>query len=469
MKNILRITLLLLFPLSGIAVSNGLRMAVPAATQLPVERDSTYRNDGSLWKVNEYADGKVVKRTTYDKQGRIYDITPYRDGEPYGWSESWDYDDDSYSRCFFKGYGSPRIRDKYSVWEDQKGLARRIVQDENGCETHSFYKPDCDSTQTTVTGTHIELRDYKDGRLRALERYTLDLIPDGVFESYHPSGEIVGRQLFEQGRLVNDAFYDYDGKLRPDKAVTQNTTVDSPDGETGAGIPDGLKVTRLTQGRYGTSLFQSRDSKQLSHCLESGRDLVIRNAAGDVLLERHSTDDDIKYFDNGYGGVLNFAYYGYDKNVGLHLGFSSYGDYNDVRFFVVPEQASAPADSEGEYNYIELAAESISIHETTGRIAAISGIYTTGNDGQGGNTDGSASGLYQTATRNYSLVGFRWDGMNFIPGFDFTVELPDGSPEITWVGDNSLLARFSDEVSYLIEIDPDRLESACPPEEEGDI
>lgn len=463
MKNILRITLPFLFLFTATAALKGQPPAATAAAQHGTAQDSTFRNDGTLWRVNEYADGILAKRTTYDKQGRIYDITPYRDGEPYGWAESWDYDNDTYSRSFYQGFGSPRITDRYSVWENQKGLARRIVKDGNGNEILSLYKPDCDSTQTILTGTRIELRDYKDGRLRASEHYTPDFVPDGVFESYHPGGKIASRQLFEQGRLVDDAFYDHDGKPRLHEAGTENPTPDSPD-ETGAGLPDGLKVTRLAPGTYGTSLYPSRNTKQFGDCLESGHDLVIRNAAGDILLERHSTDEDVEYFGNGYGGVLNFAYYGYDKHLGLHLGFSSYGDYNDVHFFVVPEQASAPEDSEGAYEYMEIRADDIAIHETTGRIAAI-GEY----DSPDSATEGSGSSLHRTATRTYFLLGFRWDGTGFIPGFDFTVELPDGLPEITWAGDNSLWVRFSKEVSYLIEIDPAMMESACPAGEEGDI
>ena len=463
MKNILPLTLLFLGGLTVAGATNFVPWAATAATQPDIRQDSTFRDDGTLWKVNEYADGKLAKRTTYDKQGRIYDITPYRDGEPYGWSESWDYDNYAYFRSFYTGYGSPRITDEYAVWEDQKGLARRTVKDENGNEILSLYKPDCDSTQTILTGTRIELRDYKDGQLRASEHYTPDFVPDGVFESYHPSGEIAGRQLFEQGRLVDDAFYDHDGKVRPDEADTQATTPDSPD-EAAAGLPEGLKVTRLAAGEYGTSLYPSRNAKKFGECQESGHDLVIRNAAGDILLERHSTDDDVKYFDNGYGGVLNFAYYGYDEDLGLHLGFSSYGDYNDVHFFIVPEQASAPEDSEGEYDYMEFAADGMAIHETSGRIAVIasdnsSDRYTEDSDGS----------LPRTATRPYALFGYRWDGTSFVPGFDFTVELPDGLPEITWVGDNSLLVSFSPEEAYLIEIDPEMLEPACPPDEEGDI
>lgn len=463
MKNILRITLPFLFLFTATAALKGQPPAATAVAQHGIAQDSTFRNDGTLWRVNEYTDGKLTKRTTYDKQGRIYDITPYRDGEPYGWAESWDYNNNAYSRSFYQGFGSPRITDRYSVWEDQKGLARRIVNDGNGNEILSLYKPDCDSTQTILTGTRFELRDYKDGRLRASEHYTPDFVPDGVFESYHPSGEIASRQLFEQGRLVNDAFYDHDGKPRPDKAVTANTTPDSPD-ERGAVLPDGVKVTRLTPEAYGTSLYPSRNTKHFGDCLESGHDLVIRSAAGDILLERHSTDDDVEYFGNGYGGILNFAYYGYDKELGLHLGFSSYGDYNDVHFFVVPEQASAPEDSEGAYEYMEIRADDIAIHETSGRIAVICADNSADDY-----TEDSGSTLPRTATRTYALFGYRWDGTSFIPGFDFTVELPDGLPEITWVGDNSLRVRFSKEVSYLIEIDLEMMESACPPDEEGNI
>lgn len=112
-KNLLPLTLLFLGGLTVAGATNFVPWAATAAMQPDIRRDSTFRDDGTLWKINEYA-----------------------------------------------------------VWEDQKGLARRTVKDENGYEIFSLYKPDCDSTQTVITGTYIELRDYKDGQLRASEHYT---------------------------------------------------------------------------------------------------------------------------------------------------------------------------------------------------------------------------------------------------------------------------------------------------------
>lgn len=157
MRNVIKILLLLL----------SLSPFVTASAQQDIKRDTTYRKDGTLWKISEYVGGKLMKRQTYENH-KLIDITSFRDGEPYGWSESWDYDRDTYRRCFYKGWGSPRLIDEYAVWHDQKGLSGRTIQDEQGYKTHSFYKPDCDSTQTEITDTHIVLRDYKDGRLRSL-------------------------------------------------------------------------------------------------------------------------------------------------------------------------------------------------------------------------------------------------------------------------------------------------------------
>lgn len=112
-KNLLPLTLLFVWVLTVVAVPNCPLSAATAGTPHDIRQDSTFRDDGTLWKINEYA-----------------------------------------------------------VWEDQKGLARRTVKDENGYEIFSLYKPDCDSTQTVITGTYIELRDYKDGQLRASEHYT---------------------------------------------------------------------------------------------------------------------------------------------------------------------------------------------------------------------------------------------------------------------------------------------------------
>lgn len=438
MKNIIKNVFLFVSLLPFIAVE----------AQEYIKQDTVYRKDGTLWRINEYIDGQMIKRTTYDKWGRKYDVTPFRNGEPFGWSEFWDFDNDSYQRCFCKGWGSPRIVDKYSVWQDQKGLSRRIVQDE-GYETHSFNKPDCDSTQTDITDTHIVLRDYKEGRLRSLEQYTSDLIPDGTFEDYHPGGKIACRRLFRQGELVSEQFFDYKGEEMYDgEDNTGNMASNEPE-EIEDNEPDGVKITKLTKEGYRELLTKSCDSKNLRECLDSGHDLIIRNTAGEILLERHSTEEDWKSTSEGTSGHLNSAYYGYDKNLGLHLGFSSYGDYNDVHFFVVPEKTPVSKYPESNIDYLELEAESISIHETTGYIAVICGDRTT---------------------RNYSLFCYSWNGTEFSSVFDFMLDLPVGLPDLWWIGDNSLIVSLYEGEWYRIDITPESLKPELIGEEdEGDI
>lgn len=191
-------------------------------------------------------------------------------------------------------------------------------------------------------------------------------------------------------------------------------------------VPDGVKVTKLTEGEYRKLLVGRQDSKSLRDCLEDGHDLVIRNAEGGVLLELHAAEEDEICMGNGQVGHLKFCYYEYDENLKLHLGFSSYGDYNDVHFFVVPEKVPAPEHPE-EVEDMDFKAESISIHEATGSIAGISGDCSGGE---------------------YALYSYNWDGDGFSTGFDFFLDLPVGIPSVRWIGEHSLLVYFTPEEAY---------------------
>ncbi len=432
MRNVIKILLLFL----------SLSPFVTASAQQDIKRDTTYRKDGTLWKISEYVGGKLMKRQTYENH-KLIDITSFRDGEPYGWSESWDYDRDTYRRCFYKGWGSPRLIDEYAVWHDQKGLSGRTIQNEQGYKTHSFYKPDCDSTQTEITDTHIVLRDYKDGRLRSLEHYTPDIVPDGVFESYHPSGLVACRQLYKQGELMSEQFYDHKGGSMADKVDTESIAPNEQEPIEECATTVAAKVTKLTKEEYRELLRKKCESNAFHDCLEMGHDLVIRNAAGEVLLERHSTEED--YID---GGHLNFAYYGCDKKLGIHLGFSSYGDYNLVHFFFVREKVPAPESSDNGSEYLDIAAECVSIHDSTGWIAALS------------NDDRETSAVY-------NLSVYQHDGAEFHLLFNEEIDLVAGLPDMWWIGDNSLLVSFSEEESYRIDIDAEALNPELPEEDEG--
>ena len=62
---------------------------IAVGAQEYIKQDTVYRKDGTLWRINEYIDGQMIKRTTYDKWGRKYDVTPFRmenlsDGRSFG-------------------------------------------------------------------------------------------------------------------------------------------------------------------------------------------------------------------------------------------------------------------------------------------------------------------------------------------------------------------------------------------------
>lgn len=380
---------------------------------------------GTLWRESEYGEEGLTKRSSMDELGRITDRTSFRDGVPDGWAETWDYDDDSYERSLYLGGGSPRIINHYILGGN---LDRRTVLDGSGEPLYSASKPDCDSTRIDTLETGFEIRDYKEGVLRSLERYTSDWVPDGLFEDFHPGGQILARQLFRDGELLKERYYD-----------------------NGMGTPvSHARVTKLTEAEYRRLLGSACDSKSLRNSVDSGHDLVIRNRSGELLWERHSTENDWKSLGAGYSGRLNFAYYGYDEALKLHVAFSSYGDYNDVRFFIIPEIMYPEDGSEYDEEYLELPAECISVHGTTGRIAAL------------------VRGVTDTENR---LSVYRRTDEGFLSLFDDWLELSSGMQEMAWISNHSLLVVGPD-AYYRIDIDPKALakaERSGSASDEGDI
>ena len=120
-----------------------------------------------------------------------------------------------------------------------------------------------------------------------------------------------------------------------------------------------------------------------------------------------------------------------------------------MHFFVVPEKTPTSKYPESNIDYLELEAESISIHETTGYIAVICGDRTT---------------------RNYSLFCYSWNGTEFASVFDFILDLPVGLPDLWWIGDNSLIVSLYEGEWYRIDVTPEALKPELMGEEdEGDI
>lgn len=293
--------------------------------------------------------------------------------------------------------------ERFAFVGDQQGLIERTIPDPDGAALYSARKSDCDSTRIdTLCGGRmmVEIRDYKEGTIRSLERYDATarygtLIPHGVFELYAPDGRLGTRMLYDEGELILARDYDED---LPREDVTTTP------------------LSREDADRLRSALSDSKYLKEGEDC----RPLCIRNGAGEVIL---SVDEEDR----------RYEYHGYDPHLHLHVGFSSEGSWNDIRWYAV-------YDMDGAESVLELHEELFAVHGTTGLIAVSSSYF-----------EGEQELEIYRLVQDEAAAGF------YEMVFACTLpEVPAAIWDMHWVGENSLLL-VMEKGSIRVDIAPESL------------
>ncbi len=363
------------------------------------EKSTPYRSQ-------EYVGGRLHgKSIRWDNKGRIESVCNYRDNLQDGWSEEWSYGDatDTYGTIhasYYREGGSPVMTERWSFYENWKGLEQRTVFDGDGRKHYvSENKKECDSTRIDTVayneGVEIEIRDYKRGLLLSLERYTRDMTPHGIFETYDAEGNVTSRMNYEYGELTETRYYDPEEELRDD-----------------------IEVTLLTEKEFRAPDGGFSDSKHFEGCDDS-RPLRIRNEAGEAIFERDEED-------------RRYEYHGYDPELNLHVAFSSIGDYNDAHWYVVHK--------DGGGDFLELRADYLAVNGNTGLIAAVRPTF---------------EGEYEvTFYKHFTDEEY---GGYFASVFEYYLQdLPSGIWSMHWIGDHALIIQHDKEFIRL-DIAPESL------------
>lgn len=334
----------------------------------------------------EYKAGKLDGlRREWDETGRLVQECIYREDQMDGPAKSWHYEGPDWGRieiAYHRQSDRPYMIERFAFADGQQGLIEREITDCDGGTRYRSGKRDCDSTRIdTLCGERmiVEIRDFREGRIRSLERYNVPyagiLIPHGVFEDYAPDGRVESRMRFDDGELT--AARDYFGE-NPPKDVTTTTLLRDAD--------DGLP-------------YPASDSEYLKGD-DDTRPLRIRNRAGEVIFE--SGDPDRRY-----------AYLGYDPHLKLHVGFSSRGDWNDVRWYVVHDNGAL----------LELRDDLLAVNGMSGLVAANAAPFE-------GETELSV----------YRYLGGEAPEGYFARVFCHTLsDIPGSVRGLHWIGESSLL------------------------------
>lgn len=361
-------------------------------TEVDGQRDGILKEwyaEGKPRLEEEYKAGKLDGLSrAWDESGRLVSEQHHHDGELDGEARTWHYEGSDWGEieiAYHRQNDHPYMIERFAFADGQQGLIERTVPDSDGATLYAARKSDCDSTRIdTLYGARmtVEIRDFREGRIRSLERYDASsyysgtLVPHGVFELYAPDGRIGTRMLYEEGELIVSRDYDEEEEARPD-----------------------VTTTLLSREEGERLLTAASDSNYLKDCDES-RPLRIRNQAGEVLFE---CDDEER----------RYEYYGYDPELHLHLGFSSIGDWNDLYWYVVHENGEM----------LTLQEELLAIHGKTGLIASGKSYFE-------GELDLSI----------FRYMEYEEEGSFFEPIFCFTLtDVPAPVWDFHWIGDSSLL------------------------------
>lgn len=173
--------------------------------------------DGKPDKLQHFKDGELHgEEKTWYPNGYLASVESYADGERVI-SKSWHYSrsaDDAYyhlgateapDRQFveYALYNGYRMEESYEAAGDDVWLLtwRRLF--ERGKELCAFEKHGCDVVMhdTVSDGSRLEVRDYLDGRLLALEQYPLSSGggPAVYTEAYSETGQLVEKHFYDSG------------------------------------------------------------------------------------------------------------------------------------------------------------------------------------------------------------------------------------------------------------------------------
>lgn len=345
-----------------------------------------YKN-GNLRRRCEYVDGMLNGNSSYwEDDGRLIEVLRYKDNLQDGWSTSWIYEETMTNVraiemvcSLYKEGGSPVVEECYAVDVEPRSLVKRTVFDQSG-EIYSALKDGCDSTCVDSLEDVIEVRDYKQGKLLSVERFTYDWTPHGVFETYYDfdGGGIASRKRYEWGKVVAEVYYDSEPQTD-------------------------MEQTSLTPAMCADLKRQSRNSKYFGEG-DDRRSLIIRNRFGDEIL--NVSDDEGR----------RYEYYGYDPKQMLHLAFSSKGDFYNVCYYVVHDDGVS----------LSLPVDQVAVNGDVGTIVTAKRLF-----------DGEDELVFY---RCFS----EGDGVYFTPVFEYTAPHPLQFIHMYWVGDYALVLEYKD-------------------------
>lgn len=366
------------------------------------KKEGAYREwykTGVPRRLRYYAGGLLNGTSLYwDENHRLREDYNYKDNLQDGWSRSWaraDYStgnsDNIMLNELYKEGGSPLVEERYTWDREGMVLIKRTVFDGSE-ESYSAFKDQFDSTRIDTLENYIEIRDYKHGILRSVERFTHNWTPQGIFENYYPEGGIESKSRYEHGELVAENYY----PLEPRTDVRQASLT-----------PDMFKALR--QESYNSRHFNKCDTKN---------PLVITNCSGDEIF--YESEEGRRY-----------EYYGYDPEHMFHLAFSSEGDFNNVRYYIVYDGGLS----------LTLSADCVAVNERDGTIAAVQRIF-----------DGEVELTF------YKFLPVD-DQATFLPVLKYTVRDCEFVEEVHWIDTHTLLLK-TEESGIRIDMEPGALEPA---------
>lgn len=348
-------------------------------------------------------------RREWDESGRLTEEKRYRGGVLDGPATSWHYEGPDWGEFEIARHqkrDTPCMIERYAFFGEQHGLIGRTIPDSDGETLYSASKQDCDSTRIdTLYGERmiVEIRDFREGEIRSLERYDASsrcgtLVPHGIFELYAPDGRVGTRMRYDEGLLVASRDYDPDEEPRTD-----------------------VRTTLLSHEEGDRLPAASFDSKHLSGC-DDTEPLRIFDRAGEVILELGEED-------------RRYEYHGYDPHLKFHVAFSSVGDWNDVRWYVIYDHGGVSSILETQETYL-------AVNGRTGLIASSESPFEGEQD------------LTVYRFFNDPDAGGYFEGVFF-----FTLsDLPSPVWGIRWVGEYALLL-VMEECCIRVDIDPESLEA----------
>lgn len=274
--------------------------------------------DGKPDKLQHFKDGELHgEEKTWYPNGYLASVESYAGGERVI-SKSWHYSrsaDDAYYHLgateapdrqsveygLYNGY---RIEESYEAAADDVWLLTRRRLFERDKQLCAFEKYGCDVVKydTVPDGSRLEVRDYRDGRLRSLETYPLasGSGPAVFTETYSDAGQLVEKQYYDD---------EYD-RLVPMRVYAQ----------------EGAVVTGIGSSEYQALAADSCNvylAPESARWVQNGSSATLRCREKEIeLLGSSGADSDSDLF-------REWSYDGYNARSGLHffsfVGFEVWG------------------------------------------------------------------------------------------------------------------------------------------------